>query len=250
VLQIGIGLDIQFFSNFNNSFYPIDLNLWTYSELKSLSDFNEVRFAGIFYNPNVMGLNMLLLFCCLLKFIKSNNNIIATLFVLSFFSLSILLTGSRTAMLTFLIINYFAFRKHFTKNTFVLVISLLFVIGLFYFPTLARLLSSFRVFDIGSTFSTDGSGEIKINLLLDWLSQLFLDANFNFFEFIFGVGSIPIQFDFDFGYILQMCGVFGMSVLIILLVKIYHKTMYQYRFIFYLFFISIGATLIINFRNI
>lgn len=248
VLQVGNGLDIGLISNYVSALYPYELNVWKYGEISSVSDLSEIRFAGVFYNPNIMGQNMLFLFCLLLKFIRINNNKIMVFCLLSIFFLSILLTGGRTAMFTFLIINYFAFRKHFTKTTFLLGIPLLLLMGLFYLPSIDTFISNFRVFDLGSTYTKDGSGSVKINILLDWLSQLFMDANFNLFEVIFGVGSIPTQFDFDFGYILQMFGVFGLVILIGFLIKIYHRTMQQYRFIFFLFLISIGATVIINFR--
>lgn len=248
VLQVGHGLNIGFISNYINSYYPIDINGWMYGDLEVLSDLNDVRFAGIFYNPNIMGQSMLLLFCLLLEFIKISSNKILVFSIVFVFFISILLTGGRTAMFTFLIINYFAFKKHYTKKHFIFAIPLLLLMGLFFLPVVGTFLANFRVFDLGSTYGENTSGSVKINILLDWLSQLFMDANFNLFQVIFGIGSIPTQFDFDFGYILQMFGFFGFAVLFSFLIKIYRVTMLQYRFVFFIFLISIGATVIINFR--
>ena len=249
VLQVGNGLNIGFISNYISSYYPIEENVWRYGELKSVADLVTTRFAGVFYNPNIMGQNMVLLFCFLLKYLKSEHHRkIIKIIVWSLFFVSILLAGGRTAMITFLIINFFAFRKRITKKSLVFGIPLLLFGGLFYLPKLDKLISNFRVFNINAIFSSQGSGSIKLNILTDWLSQLFIDSNFNIFQVLFGIGSIHTQFDFDIGYLLQMFGFLGFAVLLGFLIKIYHQSISSYRFIFFVFFISIGATLIINFR--
>lgn len=249
VLQVGKGLNIAYISSFVDSFYPIEMSVWKYGELSSFNDLAETRFGGVFYNPNIMGQSMVLLFVFLLKYLISNDSrkYIKIIVFLLFFT-SILLTGSRTSMFTFLVISYFAFHRGFSKKLIRASILILLFFGIFLIPDLDKFISNFRVFNVNTMYNDQGSGFIKINILLDWLSDIFSNKNFNIFKVFFGIGSIPTQFDFDLGYILEMFGFMGFFVLTLFFVKIFKKTISEYRFVFFLFLISLGATVIINFR--
>ena len=89
---------------------------------------------------------------------------------------------------------------------------------------------------------------MKLDILLNWFFQISMASNFNLFQLLFGIGSIPTPFDFDIGYILQMFGFIGMAAIVRFLIKIYSTTLKEYKIVFFLFLISIGATVIINFR--
>lgn len=247
ILQIGTGLGIGPISSYVSSFYPIDDNIWKYGDIERLSDFKNNRFGGVFYNPNIMGQSMLLLYGVIVKYILDNSKIRNSILIFSLFVVSITLTGSRTAMVTFIILNFFIFRKYITAKSLIFII-LPILFFFVYSIDLESLVDSFRVLNFDLYGSKGSSGNVKISILINWLNEVLLDHNFNFLKILFGIGAIPTQFDFDIGYMIQMLGFFGFTLFILFFRKIFKDTVVKYRFVFLLFLISIGATIIVNFR--
>ena len=106
-LQIFRIFNINFIDNFIDKFYPIEENVWgnfLISDNNNITTVFENRLSGIYYNPNIMGQSILILYILLSLNIKKffNNNYILLTTLVCF--LSILLTGSRTAMFTFILI--------------------------------------------------------------------------------------------------------------------------------------------------
>ena len=108
----------------------------------------------------------------------------------------------------------------------------------------------FRALDItGGLFTgSDASGSIKIETFLSYFSDLNYRSFFDMAGFLLGHLNWDRQFDTDIGYLLSYFGVFGLTAILVYFFVIFILTDSKYRFVFGLFFISLGATLIINFR--
>ena len=66
--------------------------------------------------------------------------------------------------------------------------------------------------------------------------------------FLFGHLNWDRQFDADIGYLLSYFGLFGFMAILVYFTVLFILTNTKYRFVFGLFLISLGATLIMNFR--
>lgn len=63
ITQFFIALDSPALVLYRDSWYPIENNVWAYGSVDSLIyGFSEFRAAGVFYNPNVLGLVLVLYF--------------------------------------------------------------------------------------------------------------------------------------------------------------------------------------------
>ena len=56
------------------------------------------------------------------------------------------------------------------------------------------------------------------------------------------------QFDVDLGYLLSFFGIIGTAMILVYLMLLYIRSKREMRFMFFIFLISIGATIIMNFR--
>jgi hypothetical protein len=249
VFQVGSAIGLSFIEGLRDSLYPIEDNVWEVDEYAGVTSLQENRYAGIFYNPNIMGQNMVLLFCLFLAYFKIKKPNIILIIVSIVILLSTVLTGSRTAIFTLLILFFFYFRKYLTVNGFIFIASILGVIVLVKLDGILNYLENFRSFNISSLYGEDlSSGSAKLHEFNVWFEQ-FQEYNFSTIStLIFGVAAITLQVDFDFGYILQVLGLFGFLMLLFFFIQAYQRTQTQFRFVFWVFLISIGATLIINFR--
>ncbi|ARN77772.1 hypothetical protein BST97_07035 [Nonlabens spongiae] len=120
---------------------------------------------------------------------------------------------------------------------------------MFYFEDITNLFQNFRSFNLGNLYGEKlSSGTVKLEIFIEWLAEILNGSLENTLLFIFGSGVIVDQFDFDLGYILQMFGFLGLTSIFLFIISIFRKTPKQNRYIYFIFLISIGATLIINFR--
>ena len=252
-MQIGCALQIPLFINFRELNYPPEQNLWGANAVEGIGAFlgglKDVRLPGIYYNPNIMGQSFLILYVIILVFIfeKTNRAFYISLFFIFF--LSILSTGSRSTMVSFLFINSFKILPILKKNPKVFIfLSSILVFSIFYYGVTL----DFRALDVtAGVFSGGSEGESK-SIKIETFLSYFRDLNFlSFFDmagFLFGHLNWDRQFDADIGYLLSYFGLVGLMAIIVYFFVIFILTDTKYRFVFGLFLISLGATLIMNFR--
>jgi len=206
--QFLIALDNPFLVAFRDAWYPIENNVWAYGSVHSLLyGFGEFRAAGVFYNPNVLGLVLVLYFFAysLLyrRYYAQEKNLIFSnpFYYLLVASLvfSVFLTGSRTALMALIgylfikdvrsrsILKIFQNKKSLTLLA-IGVPSVGFFLG-------ERVLQGF----------TDpmGSANIKFRILINYLQNADLVMLF------FG-GTYDLQFDAEYGYWIGASGFLGM----------------------------------------
>lgn len=252
VMQIGCALQIPLFYDFRAENYPPEQNLWGDNVVEGIEAFlgglKDIRLPGIYYNPNIMGQSLVIVygFIFIYLFDKIKNGYYYPLFLIFFFS--ILFTGSRTSMAAFLVMNSFKFWPILKKNPklFTFFIGAVLALVLYYGVTF-----DFRGLDItGGVFREEGSesGNIKLTIFLSYFEDLNYLSFFDFAGFMLGHLNWDRQFDADIGYLLSYFGVIGFCVIVFYFILIFKLTIPKYRFIFSLFLISIGATLIMNFR--
>lgn len=251
-MQIGCALQIPLFIDFRELNYPPEQNLWGNNAVEGIMAFlgglKDVRLPGIYYNPNIMGQSFLILYVFFFVFIfeKSNRTFYFSLFFIFF--LSILFTGSRSTMVSFLFINSFKIWPILKKNPklFMLFLSIP-VISILYYGVR---IESFRGLNvIGGIFNgNDESGSVKIEMLVSYFRDLNFLSFFDMAGFLLGHLNWDRQFDSDLGYLLSYFGLVGLIAISIYFFVIFILTDTKYRFVFGLFLISLGATLIMNFR--
>tara|TARA_Y100000389_G_scaffold143669_1_gene141970 strand:+ start:10965 stop:12107 length:1143 start_codon:yes stop_codon:yes gene_type:complete len=242
--QIFIGLEVDWLISFRGTWYPHEyasifdwqafINL---SEDKSISEIiGKYRLGGLFYNPNVLGIVVLLYFfifdACYLK--KENKNKFIYLFIFLIVLFSLFLTFSRTAI-TGLIIYYFIKNVNYKKFLFfriekrsllILILVILMVIYMFE-PLKEGLMSA-------------GSGGQKFDILIKYLASA--DPISIFFG---GVHDTQYRsFDADLGNWIGAVGLVGILGIIFFLRKIVITNNLTKPFVITLIIMSIGNTVL------
>jgi hypothetical protein len=246
VFFIGNLLGIGFFQNFVLKYYPAEGNSWeilyngSVSYSNSVSEILNQRLGSIYYNPNLLGQNLIILMIIyfLVKYF-SKINLMDILF-LSIGFLMIIGSGSRTAFIVFLIITFFYIKQFVTTKKFYLIIIPFLIGSLILIAVNTRLLLIFNQ----KGLSTDSMGT-KHDILFDYLNSFkFHDL----FQYIFGFLAFEIQFDYDIGNILYNFGFIGLFFFFIFLLNEYLSVKYKFKYFYCFLLISYGATLLINFK--
>jgi len=195
--QIGILLDLPFFDGFRSNFYPADLATWTQGDFEA-SDFGfrSVRAAGLFYNPNVAALMTLFSYVIYAVSDKTPFSGKLNLIIFILAGISLILAGSRTYLVAFVLIAMLNFFKTKVSRGAVFALAVVF-------------LSGFAYEYIFQDFSnSSGSVNIKNQILLDYLNAA-ITRDGGWLALLFG-GEYFVQFDNDVGYILGAWGISGM----------------------------------------
>lgn len=204
-----------------------------------------IRAGGLYFNPNVLAVIIILYFFIFDISWKNYNQIIGhdkenykkTLIYLLIFSLvvfSIMLTKSRTvivAFLAYLIFQNFKltdFIKFKFKKKLILPALLTFMILLIFFEKIM----------IG-IFSETGSAYIKFIVILEYLDQA------NIFDLLFG-GRFDINFDTEYGNWIGASGLSGVIAFFIFYNMVFQFTPQSKAFLISLLLISFGNTLFYN----
>jgi hypothetical protein len=243
-MQIGNALGITLFVNFIDKFYPITENLWDYKfDSTNISEIISNRLAGIYYNPNIMGQSLVFLYAIILDKLNISFTKKTRIYITILIFVSILLTGGRTALITFIILLGLNHYRYFKKYIFLFIP----IIVLFFAYIVTTL--QLRAFEnIFNPLAEDDSGNAKLQILISY----FRDFNFNsistIFTYLFGYLNWDRQFDSDIGYLLSFIGIFGFLYLIFILISFYRKTDRSKRYYFILLLITITATIFLNLR--
>jgi len=248
--QIGMTLNISSIKSFVDKFYPIDINYWGTNEYDSateaLSQLNN-RLAGIYYNPNIMGQSILLLYVLLLIIIlKEDDTNYKKLSIFSICLISITLSGSRTALITYILLNMYAYRKILLK--YIIIVLPSFIIVFLYF--IVKYKDEIRVLsNITNPFGDkEDSGGAKLEVLINHFKTYNYQSITEMIYLFFGKMNWDKQFDADPGYILSFFGILGTFVFVLYLIYIFFHLQSRFKFVFFILLISIGATIIMNFR--
>lgn len=249
--QFAMTLNISIITKLVDKIYPVEINYWGSNDYENVSEaFSQLnnRLAGIYYNPNLMGQSVLLLYVLILiSILKDNISKVKIQFILFIICLiSIVLSGSRTALITFIFVNVYAYHKTLLKYIY-FVIPFLFYFIFFVFN---NYLDEVRVFsNITNPFGDkEDSGGAKLEVLINHFK------NYNYYSIneilflLFGKMNWDKQFDADPGYIISYFGLVGTFFLIFYISLLYFKIEPKLKFVFFIFLISIGATVIMNFR--
>jgi hypothetical protein len=243
-MQIGNALGITLFVNFIDKFYPITENLWDYKfDSTNISEIISNRLAGIYYNPNIMSQSLVFLYAIILDKLNISFTKKTRIYITILIFVSILLTGGRTALITFIILLGLNHYRYFKKYIFLFIPIIVLFIA--YIVTTLQLRAFENIFN---PLAEDDSGNAKLQILISY----FRDFNFNsistIFTYLFGYLNWDRQFDSDIGYLLSFIGFFGFLYLIFILISFYRKTDRSKRYYFILLLITITATIFLNLR--
>jgi hypothetical protein len=249
-MQIGKTLGIPMLNDFVNSNYPIEKNYWGDNEFDNVGEifagFSN-RLGGIYYNPNIMGQSILILYVVIIIGLLKYFSKAFTLSIGALFFLSILLTGGRTAMLTFIFLNAFLFWPEI-KMRFVFWIPFFLLLAsvTIYYGTLFEFRAFYNL--TGSFSDSEDSGGQKIQIFMSYLNEYDFKSIEKVFMFLLGNLNWDRQFDAELGYLLSFFGLIGTWFILLFFILVYGKTPPGYRFVFLLFLISITGTILINYR--
>lgn len=242
--QIFISLGIDWLISFRSTWYPHEyayifdwqafINL---SEIKTILEIiGNYRLGGIFYNPNVLGIVVLLNFfifdACYTKL--ENKNKLFYFFVILITILSLMLTFSRTSITGFLI-YYLIKNINLKKILFLQIEKKSFLIFMF--------IISMVIYMFGHLLEglmAAGSGGQKFDILIQYLSTA------NTIPILFG-GEHDSQyrsFDADLGNWIGAVGIVGLLGIILLLREIVTTNNFASPFVITLAFMSMGNTVL------
>jgi hypothetical protein len=210
--QVLIALNFTPMMSFRESWYPIEENLWNYGSVDSLIfEFKSFRAGGLYYNPNVLALMIILLLFAFYYLVQAEimvkkkrslagrDTFSAVLFlILTIAGFSLWLTGSRTALGGLFLLGYVLFskRKLSSKSSFrkfqniLLVLVSIFVLYEVYF------------YFVDGFISEEGSARIKFEIFSNYLE------NASILQLLFG-GTYDLHFDAEYGYWLGAAGISG-----------------------------------------
>ena len=227
--------NVPLFFAFREIVYPIEFDAWGAGFDRTIITITN-RYGSIFYNPNLLGQSMLLIYILYLVTVYQRKFTKADVFFLSCNIFCILVSGSRTAFVVFGIITFCYFMQFYRNR-----IKYLLIFALI--PLLLYVLSGTRLLDISNT--SGGSMDQKSQILFAYLGTLSYDDTL---VVLFGSLRQDIQFDNDLGNIIYYIGFLGL--IYIAFFYLYEtltasgKTRYFYSFLM----VSYGATLLINFK--
>ncbi|CAM8624993.1 hypothetical protein MCEMIE11_00280 [Burkholderiales bacterium] len=225
--QILLALGVTSVTAFRDTYYPLADNPWNYGIIEKVSfEYRYFRAGGLFYNPNVLGLILLLygfiyvytsILSCLNSktarppiVIKRRSLItLMDLLVITTCLLGSYLTGSRTVLLGCLVLIFLVFYYKallyctVSRTRIYLIVGVLSAIGI-----IAMLFIFEEAF-----FVEDGSVSIKFSILFEHLKAQSL------FGLLFG-GSFDIQFDAEIGYWVGAAGLLGATSIFLFLLVI------------------------------
>ena len=246
-MQLGRAIGISVIDDFITTYYPNEEKVYTeivYNNIETLINEFDTRLAGIASEANTMAHTMLILFATIIIGLRKNfSSRIVLLASLSAF-ISILITGGRTGFVTFVIMNIFIFKDYLKQNK---KIFLLFTSGfiIIYF----NYLLDFRALDLSSLFDQkESSGSIKLQIFVDYVQEMSSGSIEDFIIFIFGYMNWDRQFDAELGNVISFYGVTGLILIVLFFIQIYKATIKNYRWMFFIFLISIGGTILLNYR--
>jgi hypothetical protein len=249
--QILIAIEYSPLMLLRDTLYPIEINAWDYGEIDSFFlELRSFRAGGLYYNPNVLGI-ILVLFLYIYYYLVQNNNLVSNKktiklnlikkkflyfdYVVILYSIfGIWLTGSRTALIGVFIlpIIYFKFIQNFfgySKSLNIINKILVFTILIFFIIVLKE--------QFIEAVTTDGSAYIKIVILLRHLE----DATI--MKILFG-GVFNLQFDAEYGYWIGSSGLLGMGSVLLFFLILFQKLPQMRPIVLLYVVMSIGSTIL------
>lgn len=164
-----------------------------------------LRVTGLFTNPNMAALSILINYLLLIRQSKYTNFVTHLLVLCCVFAF-----GSRAGFLSFAIISFMFmfYAKGIRLSVFFMAIVFIWSIAF------TKLALDFRVFDIYNLLTLEGrSSQLRIDEIIQYTS--YLENSGNFFLILFGHGYLDLQhffFDGDVGNMLYMFGVLGTCI--------------------------------------
>ena len=170
---------------------------------------SSMRAMGLFGNPNYSGIVTIIIYYLCLQ-IKQKPGMLFHIFVLC----SIVTTGSRAALLSFIILNFFTLIKNrsISINKIFYIVSLL--ISIFLFKILNLRVLYFE------KLTEDKSYSARVDNIEVYFNDLYEKKELT--KFLFGNGSrdqLIYFFDGDLGNLFFSLGIFGMSTFLFLIFK-------------------------------
>lgn len=247
IMQLGRAIGISVIDDFITNNYPNENKIFIETVYDNIDEFVndfDTRLAGIASEANTMGHTMLILFATIIIGLRKNfsSRIVLLAFLSAF--ISILITGGRTGLVTFVIMNIFIFKDYLKQNKKIfLLITSGFIILYFNY------LNKFRALDLLSLFDQkESSGSIKMQILVNYFMEISSGSIEDFIIFIFGYMNWDRHFDAELGNVISFYGVMGLLLIVLFFIQIYKATYKNYRWMFFIFLISIGGTILLNYR--
>lgn len=259
ISQISYYFQISFVLNFIDNFYARE-QFFNSSEILVADggysgSFANLRFGGIYRNPNQCGRMITLLFAVFLLNTKRGIKII-DIFLFFLFFASILLTGSRTALFVFILLIFIRFFIYFKRN----LKKTIFISSIF-FLFFFSLNFSGRIFDFSELGGSkkNSSFTTKRTFLKNYIDYAYrtrpmslvfgtltLDKGNDNFEFN---SNVRIKnFDNEIGYIIYALGFFGVILIAWFYRMIYVNSQNDTRFLMIILFWSLTSAILTNVR--
>lgn len=246
--QFMIGFNVPGMIALRDKYYPIENNFWNYSLIGGQGDFNyrDIRFGGIFYNPNVCASNVFMYLVASIYLVDvvcgKKRRVLMEYLLLCVAAMSVIFSGSRTiivSLIVFMVFTFIDFRSILFEKK-ILYRQVPYVIAVAFIAIYLLVLSYGSI--VGGVFEADGSMNVKYNILLEYIDYC-LDGNVPLL--LFG-GMHRLQFDADYGYIIGGFGLFGLLSVLFFYRSCWREIYGTFPFVFSLLFLSFGNSVIYN----
>ncbi|MDC1080748.1 O-antigen ligase [Flavobacteriaceae bacterium] len=258
--QISYFLQISLVSNFIENYYTNDVYFNSYESLsldEYSGDFGFLRFGGIFRNPNQCGRMVTLIYAVfLLTTSKSFSKVDFSMLIIFLFS--VLLTGSRTALLVFIFltgVRLYWFTKKKIKKFNVIILILMFS-GFF---LVSNFSSNVRILNFSESGTQKKSSLFNKFIFLG--HYIFENPNSDTFKLLVGNFNVDNfadldlntnlrieRFDNEIGYLIYAFGFFGLFMIVCFYTIIFKRGTREVRFLMILMLWTLTSTILTNMR--
>jgi hypothetical protein len=243
LIQVLYALNFDFITNFVDDNYPVGEYIGALRpEQIKLEEIVSFRLAGLFHNPNEMGIGVLVLFL-IYRSNKADDSSLLDFFLILICLLSILATGSRSVGFVFLLF-LFVDKFHLIKRWAFGIIVGISICVIFYSNSIILSISQLRLFSEFNSIQDNGKQDLILNYI-SYLNHSFPPLTAAIY-FIFGRMNTSYFIDSEVGFVFQFYGLIGVTFYSLLLFFLFQKTKVEDKKYLLVFLLIIGATVFIH----
>lgn len=253
IIQLTQYLRLGTFNNFIETYYLLGNAENVHYQLAT-KEYYSFRSGSIFINPNVYVCYPYISLAVFLEYYRRTNAVIP-LFLIIIAFISILLTGSRMGLLSFIIIllwyRFYGKRRslksrHSRSFAKYLLVSCFLILFVFNVKELLSFFSEMRAFNIGEAY--EGSGSSK---LIGFIYYLTHSNPLYWLTGSLGTRELAVQIDMEFGYVFAWFGIIGLIWYFKLLNVVYRNNKSEFNVLssvttIGILITAIGASSILN----
>jgi len=262
ITQISYPLNISFIIDMIDTYYARE-SFFNNSEAVMLNTYTgsllDLRFGGVFRNPNQCARIVTLLYGVFLVNKINNGSSIFNVLSLLLFIPSILMTGSRTSLVIFIMLTglYYYYKSKYVFKKSILILPVLMVVIVIF---IGNINLDGRIFDFSELSGNENNASFttKLNFLNNYISYASKSQPFDLFigtfnvdsgdNFVFNSNYRIKNFDSEIGYVVYSLGFVGILLILWFYIIIYKNTGHNVKLLMIILLWSLTSTILTNMR--